>query len=88
MNEIAVPVPKTKAEALARMATLIAGEAIVQNEHLEAPVSRHTVFGPHWMFRACRNEALANQWPTVNGHFVWTSGDTAAQFLDQLKLPD
>ncbi len=87
MNETVAPVPKTKAEALRRINTLLAGEAINRGVHLAAPLERQTNM-PHWMFRACHKEAIANGWPMANDHMVWTSGDTALKFLDQLDLPD
>jgi len=83
-----IATPKNKAAALMRMGVLIAGEAIVQGEHLTVPVTRNKVLGPHWMFRVCRDEALTNGWPLKNGNLTWTSGDTALKFLDQLDLPE
>jgi hypothetical protein len=89
MNQaIIISPPKNKAGALMRMGTLIAGEAIVQGEHLTDPVTRTKALGPHWMFRVCRDEAVKYRWPLKNGNLTWTSGDTVQKFLDQLDLPD
>lgn len=81
--------PTTKAEALARMTTLVATEAIAQDEPVPTELNRQTILAAHWMFRPCRDEAIANGWPLKNGdHLSWTAGDTVGQFLDQLGLPD
>lgn len=81
--------PKTKAEALARMTTLIATEAGAQGEPAPGEVNKHFILAAHWMFRPCRDEAIANGWPLKNGdHLTWTAGDTVGRFLDQLSLPD
>lgn len=87
MDQTVMQAPKTRAEALRRMDTIAAAEAVAHNEHLKGPVGRQTV-SEHWMFRAWRAEATLSKWPLVNGHISWTSGDTALTFLNQLDLPD
>jgi len=87
MDQTVMQAPKSKAEALRRMDTIAAAEAVAHGTHLKAPVGRQTV-SEHWMFRAWRKEAVINNWPLVNGHVSWTSGDIALTFLNQLDLPD